>query len=290
MIPPANVSAPSRAARPRLNAAAVEAIIDGFDGVGWREISDPTASNRVDSKFIVPAGLVPELLERAGRHYRVVEVEGIRLATYVTRYFDTPDFQLYHAHHSGRTPRYKVRIREYATTGDRYLEVKRKRAAGGRTQKERIHLEDGEASPVQRLLRDDLLAVGHMVDPSQLGARMTTQYQRVTLVSTDVAERVTIDLVLTCQQRDRARTYPAVAIVEVKQTVRSRTPITETLSAMNLHRRSISKYCIGVAALVPDVKTNLFKPVFRYLDRYAGVEPVREVGPLISPAGINGIE
>ena len=294
MKPPASAPAQELDLRARYRAAPVTAIVDTlapeFRGVDWREIRDSTVRDRVDSKYIVPAALVPELLDRAADSYDAVEVEGVRLATYTTRYFDTADYRLYHAHHSGRTPRYKVRIREYATTGDRFLEVKRKRAAGGSTQKERVRLEHGEPDPLRRLLFDDFLGVRQVVDITCLEPALTTRYQRLTLVSGDMRERVTVDLVLTCRQEDRARAFPSVAIVEVKQTVRARTPIMEALSALNLHRQSISKYCVGIAGLEPTVKANLFRPVFRRLDEYAEVEPVRRVGPHLTPASTNGIE
>ena len=65
--------------------------------------------DRVDTKFLLPAVSAPGILASLADGYRVLEVSERRLSRYSTRYFDTPDLRLYHAHHAGRGRRYKVR-------------------------------------------------------------------------------------------------------------------------------------------------------------------------------------
>jgi hypothetical protein len=45
---------------------------------------------------------------------------------YLTLYFDTESFDNYIAHHNGKRPRFKIRMRKYVSSGFSFLEVKEK--------------------------------------------------------------------------------------------------------------------------------------------------------------------
>ncbi|XQF91528.1 VTC domain-containing protein (plasmid) [Pseudoalteromonas espejiana] len=58
--------------------------------------------NRVDSKFMLPLSFLPELLTHIQGQYRVLDIQGKRLFSYYNQYFDTPELDLYKAHHNGK--------------------------------------------------------------------------------------------------------------------------------------------------------------------------------------------
>jgi hypothetical protein len=236
-----------------------------FEPVSLAELGAASLMDRVDSKFVLPGASVPELLDGLRGVYRVLEVQGSRLGGYSTRYFDTPDLALYHAHQAGRLPRYKVRIRSYLETGERYLEVKLKNNKG-RTVKTRTPLGAGEGS-VERVRREALVRMSGPVPAMELEEVLTADFTRLTLVREDAPERLTVDIGLMFRGHGEVRELPGVAIAEVKQERHGQGDAKGALRHLHLRDGSVSKYCIGVALLVPGAKKNRFKRVLSALER-----------------------
>ena len=84
-----------------------------FEPIALEDVGRAELPHRYDTKFAVPEGALANLLERCLGHYRILEVQGTRVAPYETVYFDTPALDLYHAHYERRFPRVKVRVRTY---------------------------------------------------------------------------------------------------------------------------------------------------------------------------------
>jgi hypothetical protein len=231
-------------------------IAAGFEGIGLDQLRQDSLMQRVDRKFAVPATRVADILSACHDDYRMLEVGGSRLRRYLTRYFDTPELALYHAHHAGRLPRSKVRIREYLDSGDRYLEVKR-RSNTAQTSKWRVLLRRDDDRPLDshallpRIVPDDVIA--------NLTEVLSVAYVRMTLVHASEAERITVDVGLEVSTGYRAVRYSGMALVEVKQAHRGGTPSVARLRACRGRESSISKYCLGVVTLIEGAKTNRFK-------------------------------
>jgi hypothetical protein len=236
--------------------------------VGLDRLATAALMDRVDTKYLVPADRVAALLHEAGPAYRILEVEGRRLARYHTRYFDTEALALYHAHHRGRALRHKVRIRSYLDLGHRYLEVKR-RANTGRTTKARVRLPDGaaEADALAALAAEPLRALAPDDPAHALRPTVDVAYTRVTLVHLAAAERVTLDLLLTVRGRDGEATFPAVATVEVKQARRGHSAFADALRRAGGRAESLSKYCLAVATCDRRARSNRFRPLLHAIHR-----------------------
>ena len=235
-----------------------------LEPVALAELGAAALLERHDTKYLLPAAELPALLRLCAGQYRALEVGGVRLPRYHTVYLDTPDLALYHAHHAGRLPRVKARVRSYVDAGTHFLEVKRK-ANTGRTSKLRAVLRtpaDALADPAARAL---LAAAG--LDPRRLRETASVRYRRLTLVARGRAERVTIDVGLVLSAAGRAAEFGGLAIVEVKQPRPGRSPCVEALRALGARQASVSKYCLTVAALVERAKTNRYKPVLRLVYR-----------------------
>jgi hypothetical protein len=172
-----------------------EELLGESTPISLAEIGEAALLDRIDTKYVLPLEYLPRLLAETLDQYRVLSVGGVRLSPYLTQYFDTPEYRLYHAHHSGRTPRYKVRTRRYESTGAEFLEVKR-RSPGGRTQKARIPLAEEKGQLMDRLGEENLLAVADWVPTDRLRPTIDVRYTRITLVGQRLTERATIDVFL----------------------------------------------------------------------------------------------
>jgi hypothetical protein len=212
----------------------------------------------LDVKFLMPIGALPALLAPWSASYRVLEVAGHRLSRYRTTYFDTDSLQLYHTHLVGRSPRQKLRVREYLDSGSRFLELKQK-TAQGRTIKKRRPLEPGvePLSALAELPIDPRLAEG------PLHASLEVCYRRATLVARDAPERLTFDFDLAFRRGDGAVQHPGVVVVEVKRASRGRSPFLDAARHWSRHTVGLSKYGMGLAALVPDIRRHRHLPALR---------------------------
>lgn len=246
----------------------IERVAGCFDAVPLDRLGAAALMDRVDTKFVLPVQIVPEVLRLCTSYYWILDVDGRRLSRYRTVYYDTADLAFYHAHHAGRAPRRKVRVRTYVDTDQHYLEVKL-RTNKGRTVKSRLRLEcDPVRAPDHLGVRPHFMAFP--AAPEDLREVVTVDYTRLTLVSRDATERVTLDMAIEFSTDGRRAVYPSIAIAEVKQRRRSRSRFFEATRALGLREGGLSKYCLGVASLYEGVKINRFKSVLRHIHRMSG--------------------
>lgn len=261
------------AAGPSAVAEAAAELAARFDPISLESLGGATLLEREDSRFMLPSGLVPPLLERLAGRYRILEVGGSRAGGYLTRYFDTPDLAFYRAHHAGRRPRFKVRIRAYRGSDPAYLEVKRK-TNRNRTIKTRVPLAWEEGTP-ERVRREALLRGVGALPSATLESSLFAEFTRFTLVGAGAPERVTVDLDLGFARDGRTLELPGLAIVEIKQDRHGRAFAREALRELGVREGSLSKYCLGIASLEPGAKRNRFLPALRRVGRILGTDALR---------------
>lgn len=238
--------------------AQLRTLAAGFAPISLEEMNAVALLNRVDTKFVLTSGQLLEALAHLQADYWMLEVAGQRLNHYRTLYFDTPGFDLYHAHVNNRAERYKVRCREYADTQLSFLEVKH-HTRKDRTIKERIRT----AQPVDALderLETWLEGVSPL-DADRLEPKLRNTFTRMTLVSRQYCERVTLDVDLVFSTDDRCVQLDGLVIAEVKMdAARGASPFLARMSAQKISRRGFSKYAMGVGMLYDGVKKNALKP------------------------------
>jgi hypothetical protein len=233
---------------------------------------------RVDQKYLVPLDALPELLEILPRGLAVLSIDDRRVFDYESVYFDTDCFALYHQHVQGRRKRYKARTRTYRDTGVVMFEVKLK-GRRGETIKERLQYEEGGS---RQLTGEGLAFLTDVVDQAYglpvpaLGPRLTTSYTRSTLVDLQQGARVTIDLNLRWSDGQTRCAAEDLALVESKSQSGS-AAVDVALARMGIRPVRLSKYCIGVALLNPDMAANRWN---RLLVRHFGWQRVDETEPL----------
>ncbi|MFN2202226.1 MAG: VTC domain-containing protein, partial [Caldilineaceae bacterium] len=80
--------------------------------------------------------------------------------------------------------------------------------------------------------------------------RIWNHYRRITLVSKETPERVTLDIDLAFLWQTQQAALPGIVIAEVKRPVHGeRSPFVELMRSKHIHRSSFSKYCMGVNLL-----------------------------------------
>jgi len=241
-----------------------DAIAD-FAPIELGDLGNAALLQRVTTKLAVPELLLAEALQTFENDYKVLEIDGCRCHRYQTQYFDTPNYGLYLQHHNGQRPRYKVRIRAYQDAAEAFLEVKRK-SNQDITLKERLQVSDvatGIGAEGNAFLASTFPYPAESLHPT-----LWTQFRRTTLVSTQRAERVTLDMDLVLRLGRDEIALPGLAIAEVKRSDRAlRSEFVARLRALGARPVSFSKYCFGVSLLVSRLKANRFKPQHMLLGR-----------------------
>lgn len=241
-------------------------ILQQFAPISLAEMSDVKLMNRIDTKYVMPMRLLPELLLMAKDAYYVQAIDGKRTGDYDTTYYDTEDLEMYIRHHDRQLVRQKIRVREYVESKLFFLEIKRKNNRG-RTKKKRISLPTtaitaemiGQGKEPIRV--DEFIAAKSRYRFEQISPRLRTTFTRITLVNKAKTERLTIDtnLRFTNLRSGAEVSYPQMVIVELKRDGNVSSPMLDIMLALRIKQLKISKYCIGTALTTPEVKQNRFK-------------------------------
>ena len=104
----------------------INSYLDKFNSVSLDEVKNVKLMHRMDQKFVFQINDLSDLLTKLHSSYNVLEVDGEKVQTYKTLYFDTKDKLFFLQHHNSRVNRNKVRFREYVGSGLVFLEVKLK--------------------------------------------------------------------------------------------------------------------------------------------------------------------
>jgi hypothetical protein len=218
---------------------------------------------RTDRKYLVDPALLPSIVDAVADEARVLTIDGLTSFRYESTYFDTPDFCTYLAAARSRPQRYKLRTRAYVDSDACQFEVK-VRSRGGVTTKHRHPYEfaarDALTDEAERFIAT-VPEVGML--PELLHRSLCIRYVRSTLLLPGPGVRATIDLGLCATRPDGAAVrLPSVAFVETK-TPGPPSVLDRVLWRAGLRPVAASKYCIGLAALVPELPANKWHRILR---------------------------
>jgi hypothetical protein len=244
----------------------IENIVDSFIPVALDDIDKVKFMDRIDTKYVLAADRIPDLLRLMNGNYRVLEINNFRIPSYNTFYLDTPDFEFFNQHVTGRSGRIKVRFRRYESNGITFLEIKKK-TIKGRTVKWRIEnnfLADCfDESAVQFINK-------HVsFDPGLLRSVLDNSFKRITFTSFNSPERITIDLDLSYSvPGGRGKELPLIAIAELKSDgLAVRSPFSKLIKQLSVQPTGFSKYCTGIAMFYDLPRMNMLKPKILLLNR-----------------------
>lgn len=232
-------------------------ILNSFETITLAEMDSVKLMDRTDTKFVFNSSELSDILNQLQLNYKILEVNGNKVSKYESLYFDTPKFDLYHKHQTGKLNRYKVRFRKYVESNLNFFEVKFKNNKG-RTIKTRVKQEqiDGVIQhKAQELLNEKTIYTSGDLEP-----KIWVNYSRITLVNKNSPERVTIDTNLHFIKDGHVKNINNLIIAEVKQDKASSSPFMKIMKSLHIRQGSISKYCFGIITFFEKIKHNNFKP------------------------------
>lgn len=196
--------------------------------------------NRTETKYKCDFESACKFMQYLYDNYFVVSENGISLFNYMSVYFDTPELKLYNDHKKGVPTRQKVRIREYSN-GDKYLEIKTK-SEDGKTNKQRIPINHMNINAnfvwVKENLKYNIQELNHILN---------VKYLRLTFISQDYHERITIDFNIEFfNLLNSTNKKIGDVIIEIKQDDKCQSKIKEVIKTFNIEETHFSKYYNGL--------------------------------------------
>ncbi len=241
-------------------------ILDSFNSVRLGEMENVKLMDRIDTKYLLPANRVPDLLGIMQERYMVLEISNSRISSYETLYMDTPDYFFFNQHVTGRTGREKVRYRNYKSTGITFLEIKKK-SKKNRTVKWRMENSLSGSSFNEKAVE---FINSHIKLPvEQLKPVLSNSFKRMTFVGFDPPERITVDMDLSFSSIEgNSIGLPLISIIELKsEGLASRSPFSRIIKRFSSYPTGFSKYCIGCAMLYDLPLKNSLKPNILLINR-----------------------
>lgn len=246
----------------------LQQIIKEFAPIQLEKMDKVKLMRRMDTKFVFNISLLPELLKKARERYFMVEIMAEREQIYKTVYFDTEDYKMYHLHHNGKRKRHKVRVRNYIYTNQQFLEIKQKNNKG-ETIKKRVNYLSTDNMTTGKT--NDFLNQHIPFNPNLLQETLANKFIRITLVNKDFTERITLDynLKFTDLKTKQTGKPENICIAEIKKSRDDKqSPFIKYLRELRVCPTGFSKYCMGLAMLNPDIKSNRFKEKIRTIDNF----------------------
>ncbi|CAB1275350.1 VTC domain-containing protein [Candidatus Nitrosacidococcus tergens] len=244
--------------------------LQGFIGISLAELKDRAElMQRANNKYVLDTDTLIVFLEAMQNDFCILKINGIRNFTYHNIYWDSPNLRTFYDHNKDRRKRFKVRFRYYLESNLFFFEVKI-REARSMTYKYRlpIDIETYQTKKLPESLFGFLSERIHQHYAYTLAndfiPSIQINYQRLTLVSKQSVERITVDhqLLFTFEQQEDNLPYNRY-IIEVKSTT-GRSSVDRWLQH-NHHRpvSKCSKYSIGVNLLKLAHKNTQFTPTIR---------------------------
>jgi VTC domain len=226
-------------------------VLGDFDGLSLDALDERAALlRRVDNKYALTEEAFSELTRRLKPDHQVLDIEGRRVFSYSTTYFETQDLRCFIDHVKDRVPRFKARTRLYEDHGKCIFEVKLKRSRH-MTQKRQIDY----AQEDRRRLTDEARACvqstlekADVKAPDSLSASLTTSFDRVTFAARSGSERLTCDfgVQLTGSDGEAVAMRDGLVLIETKSQA-GESPADHELTRMGFTPISLSKYRVGMS-------------------------------------------
>jgi hypothetical protein len=236
-----------------------------WETITLNDLDSVALYKRIDTKYFLNGDQLIQLMDLIKDNHKILQIDQTRVFNYNTNYFDTVDFQFYTDHHNGFLNRIKVRQREYINSGLKFYEIKRK-LPGEQTEKIRVFIDHLS----EQLSTDQYQIIDYKrLRNRPLEIKLSNIFDRMTLTSHNLEERITIDTNIAFISQGEKVTLPDVVILELKQPRFDVTNIVvQTLKKMRIYPNSFSKYTIGVALLNLHSKQNQFKPQLLKISQY----------------------
>jgi hypothetical protein len=235
----------------------IKDMLNSFSTFSLQELEAADLLERKDFKYVLKAEHLAKVLADMRPYYKVMKVGDYSYTDYLTDYFDTTDFKFYMQHHNGQLNRYKVRVRTYVQSALHFYEVKFKNNKNWTSKhREKLH------SPVI-----DINDFTKSITTDKLEKKMRVHYSRITMLSMNGSEKITLDLNLKFEQQDRVCDMSHLCIAEVKSKTHHPYIFRQELKKLGYRSTGLSKYCLGITQLYRHLKANSFKKTILNLQK-----------------------
>ncbi len=242
------------------NREILQKLLAQLPPITLEEMKNIRLMKRTDCKYLTNIPALMELLRLAQGSYYVQDIDGRRISTYTTTYWDGEErHEMFRTHHCGHRPRTKVRVRTYIESQMTFLEIKKKNNHN-KTSKKRIAVPSVETVINDRAGEDFLTEhTGYTFD--DIVPTLRNHFHRITLVNLDKTERLTIDFGLSFYNHETGQEAEMdnVVIIELKRDGRVHSPVLAMLRKLRIKPAGFSKYCIGSSVTNSSLPQNRFK-------------------------------
>jgi hypothetical protein len=150
--------------------------------------------DRIDTKFLLTQEEFYKVLWEFEEKFYILEILWGKIFWYENIYMDTKDFSFYYKHQNGVKPRIKIRTRLYKESWKAFFEFKQKIRKLTRKFRYEIPVsEHGHLSRESMWFYKWVSASFTHDSPQKIFPSIETQYSRMSFVSKDSSERITID-------------------------------------------------------------------------------------------------
>ncbi|MBF0913897.1 polyphosphate polymerase domain-containing protein, partial [Candidatus Gracilibacteria bacterium] len=181
----------------RTNDANLNKSLKKFKAISLSELNAKASFlKRIDRKYLLTYNQFLEILSDLKNDFKVLEIGKRKVFTYDNVYMDTEDYLFYKQHQNKLKSRTKVRTRYYVDSNLAFFEFKQK--VNGVTSKFRYEFpseEHGFMTKGKKRFFDGVwqsIYNGKIKTPS-ISPAIKTNYKRITMVSLNGDERLTID-------------------------------------------------------------------------------------------------
>lgn len=252
------------------NGETLTKLLNNFQTINLESLNGKAElMSRKDNKYVLNIDQLEKLLKHTLPTYDLLNIDSESIFDYRSIYFDTEEFHTYQDHNKGRRKRIKVRFRNYVGADLYFFEIKIK-GLRNETNKFRIKITKNEYE-LNKLSEKLLDFYNQTINSNykeyfkyELKKSLIVDYKRITLVSQDTEERITIDNNIIFFDQDIKQVLNNNKyIVEIKS--RNGSSTVDKWLFKNSIRPSpkCSKYCMGLSLLKLQNKNNYFKPIIR---------------------------
>ncbi len=243
------------------------AHINKFTPISLQELNTHAALlDREENKYILTPERLSELVPELVDNFRILQINDNAIFGYKSLYFDSDEFIGYRYHNQDRVKRrFKIRTRHYVDSKSCFFEIKLKTKRGG-TIKRRLPyaVEDygNLTEEARQFLQTTYQQVYGLPFTHDLIPRLEANCDRITLVSKQSSERMTIDFNLSFAREEKSLPVKCFVIIETKSP-RGRGIADSIFKQHGIRSRNCSKYCLGINLLFNKIKYNRFKPLLK---------------------------
>ncbi len=231
--------------------------LEQFNTFSLKELDAAELIERKDFKYIFQLRHLPDILLFLKDNYKVLRINDNLFTDYVTDYYDTTDFKFYNQHHNGHLNRYKVRVRQYVQSALYFFEVKFKNNKNW-TNKDRLRVTNMHPN-INELLK--------IKTTEKVEYKLTVDYRRITLLSNNGFEKLTLDFRLSFDNKLDKVDFYALCIAEVKAKTHHPYLFRQYIKQLGYRTQGLSKYCFGISNLYKQLKSNNFKHSKLYIKK-----------------------